>query len=82
MPKVRDAVVDCRDLCLGGADQAFHNVLFYRSMLPGARAVANGRGQVYTVGIFGKFGMALLQDKDGYVVNEDQKVRSTAESGQ
>eukprot|EP00959_Pyramimonas_sp_CCMP1952_P341919 7162410-Pyramimonas_sp.AAC.1 len=34
-----------RDMCILGADQAFHNVLYYRNQLPGAYAVANGQGQ-------------------------------------
>jgi hypothetical protein len=64
-----------RDVCIGGADQAFHNVLFYRGQLPGAHAVVNGAGQVYTVGVFGKFGMTLRRDAEGFVVNDDGRVR-------
>uniref|UniRef100_A0A7S0RRN2 Uncharacterized protein n=1 Tax=Pyramimonas obovata TaxID=1411642 RepID=A0A7S0RRN2_9CHLO len=60
-----------RDVCISGADQAFHNVLYYRNQLRGARAIPNGQGQVYTVGIFGKVGMTLKQDSEGYVVNPD-----------
>jgi len=60
-----------RDVCIGGADQAFHNVLYYRGQLPGAHAVANGYGQVYTVGVFGKFGMTLRRDAEGFVVSDE-----------
>jgi hypothetical protein len=30
---------------------------------------------VYTVGVFGKFGMTLRRDAEGFVVNDDGRVR-------
>mmetsp|Transcript_23497 Transcript_23497/g.39367 ORF Transcript_23497/g.39367 Transcript_23497/m.39367 type:complete len:550 (+) Transcript_23497:243-1892(+) len=69
------------DVCISGADQAFHNVLFYRGQLTGARSVPNGQGQMYTVGIFPKIGVELKQDEEGYILNvEGQRVPAVHQS--
>lgn len=39
-------------VCSGGADQGFHNFLFWNNLLLGAELVQNAAGPVYTVGIF------------------------------
>jgi hypothetical protein len=39
-------------ICSGGADQGFHNFLFWNNRLPGAVSLNNGAGPVFTIGIF------------------------------
>ena len=39
-------------VCSGGADQGFHNFLFWNNLLLGAEMMHNAAGPVYTVGIF------------------------------
>ena len=39
-------------VCSGGADQGFHNFLFWNGLLLHATALKNAGGPVYTVGIF------------------------------
>ncbi|CAL6339176.1 unnamed protein product [Bathycoccus prasinos] len=39
-------------VCSGGADQGFHNYLFWNNMLNASVALLNAAGPVYTVGIF------------------------------
>lgn len=39
-------------VCSGGADQGFHNYLFWNNLLVGATMVQNAAGPVYTIGIF------------------------------
>ena len=39
-------------VCSGGADQGFHNYLFWKKMLNGSVALLNAEGPVYTIGVF------------------------------
>ena len=39
-------------VCSGGADQGFHNYLFWNNMLNASIALLNAGGPVYTIGIF------------------------------
>ena len=55
---------------LGPHDQAIHNWLLYTGQLPGATAVANGRGRVQTMGAQPEIYLA----SDGMVVNPDGTV--------
>jgi hypothetical protein len=39
-------------VCSGGADQGFHNYLFWNNMLNASVALLNAEGPVYTIGVF------------------------------
>jgi len=39
-------------VCSGGADQGFHNYLFWNNMLNDSIALLNAEGPVYTIGVF------------------------------
>ncbi|CAL6334175.1 unnamed protein product [Bathycoccus prasinos] len=63
-------------VCSGGADQGFHNFLFWNRMLIGAVSIRNGAGPVYTIGSFrGKPVKSLDFDRDmnGRVVSPSQR---------
>lgn len=59
-------------VCAGGADQGFHNYLFWNNLLPEASSVLNGVGPVYTLGIFENKPVRSLrfeQDEDGVILS-------------
>lgn len=59
-------------VCSGGADQGFHNYLFWNNMLNTSVALLNAAGPVYTIGIFrGKPVRSLNfeQNSDGEVIS-------------
>lgn len=62
--------------CSGGADQGFHNYLFWNFKLNASVALLNGAGPVYTIGIFrGKPVRSLDfdQNSDGDVISPPQR---------
>ena len=63
-------------VCSGGADQGFHNFLFWSKRLPMGAALKNGDGPVYTVGMIrGKPARSLNFDQNhlGEVVSPVQR---------
>ncbi|KAK3275403.1 hypothetical protein CYMTET_16467 [Cymbomonas tetramitiformis] len=61
------------NVCIGGTDQGFHNVLAHRRQLLHARLMPNG-DPVLTVGIFAKVGETVSQNDKGFMINQDGKV--------
>ena len=63
-------------VCSGGADQGFHNYLFWNNKFNASVALLNAEGPVYTVGIFrGKPVRSLDFDRntDGDVITPPQR---------
>lgn len=63
-------------VCSGGADQGFHNFLFWNNLLVNSTALPNARGPVYTIGIFrGKPVRSLNFDRaaDGKILSPSQR---------
>lgn len=63
-------------VCSGGADQGFHNYLFWNNMLNASVALLNAAGPVYTIGVFrGKPVRSLNfeRDAEGSVISPFQR---------
>lgn len=63
-------------VCSGGADQGFHNYLFWNSKLNSSVALLNGAGPVYTIGIFRGKPVRLLdfdQNFKGEIISPPQR---------
>ncbi|CAL6334011.1 unknown protein [Bathycoccus prasinos] len=63
-------------VCSGGADQGFHNYLFWNNMLNASVALCNAAGPVYTIGVFrGKPVRSLNFERntDGEVISPSER---------
>lgn len=60
--------------CIGGTDQGFHNVLFYRGQLRSAISIPNGE-TVLTVGIYSKLGVSVAYDAEQSNILSDETRR-------